>query len=275
MAAIPPTSLITSMEDIRSWMSRNFLKLNGNKTEALLIGSKFTLTNSQHSPAPPIIINGFPVPFSPQVKSLGVTLDNTLSFAPHIKNITWTAFFTSITSPDSAHHYPNPNPGSFVCHFPHRLLQCPPNRTPRQTHQQTANHPELSRPDCTKSSDHITPILIQLHWLPVQFHIHFKNLHKALHHLAPTYLCDLLHEYSTSRTLRSNSAGLLTIPTSRLSTMGAWAFSCSELWNSPPPHIKQSDSIATFKSKLKTHLFKLANSFWLVAVHCTWNLSYT
>uniref|UniRef100_UPI0037E957FC uncharacterized protein n=1 Tax=Semicossyphus pulcher TaxID=241346 RepID=UPI0037E957FC len=40
--------------------------------------------------------------------------------------------------------------------------------------------------------------------------------------------------------------------------MGARAFSCSapRLWNSLPPHIRQSDSITTFKSKLKTHLFK-------------------
>ncbi|XP_034536167.1 cyclic nucleotide-gated cation channel beta-1-like [Notolabrus celidotus] len=65
-AAIPSTSLITCLADIRSWMSRNFLKLNGNKTEALLIGSKSTLTKSQHTPVPPIIINGFPVPFPNQ-----------------------------------------------------------------------------------------------------------------------------------------------------------------------------------------------------------------
>ena len=92
-AAIPPTSLITCLDDIRSWMSRNFLKLNGNKTEALLIGSKSIITQSQHTPAPPIIVHGFPAPFSPQVKSLGVILDSTLSFAPHIQNITRTAFF--------------------------------------------------------------------------------------------------------------------------------------------------------------------------------------
>ena len=68
----------------------------------------------------------------------------------------------------------------------------------------------------TKSFDHITPILILLYWLPVQYHIHYKNVlitYKVLHHLAPTYLCNLLHEYSPSRTLRSTSAGLLTIPT--------------------------------------------------------------
>ncbi len=108
-------------------------------------------------------------------------------------------------------------------------------------------------------------VCILAHWLPVQFCIHYKNLlltYKALHHLAPSYLCDLLQDYSPSRTLRSTSAGLLTIPTSCLSTMGARAFSCSapRLWNSLPPHIRQSDFITTFKSKLKTHLFKLAYS---------------
>ncbi|KAL3048075.1 hypothetical protein OYC64_006784 [Pagothenia borchgrevinki] len=72
-------------------MSRNFLKLNSSKTEALLIGSKSTLTKSQNTPAPNIIIDGFPIPFAAQVKSLGVILDGSLSFAPHVKNITRTA----------------------------------------------------------------------------------------------------------------------------------------------------------------------------------------
>nr|XP_033934975.1 protein kinase C epsilon type-like [Pseudochaenichthys georgianus] len=81
--ALPPTSLPTCLEDIRSWMSRNLLKLNGSKTEALLIGSKSTLTNSHITPASNIIIDGFPIPFAAQVKSLGVILDGSFSFAPH------------------------------------------------------------------------------------------------------------------------------------------------------------------------------------------------
>ena len=44
--------------------------------------------------------------------------------------------------------------------------------------------------------------------------------------------------------------------------------SCSapRLWNSLPPHIKQSDTITTFKSQLKTHLFKLAHNVELITV---------
>ena len=75
--------------------------------------------------------------------------------------------------------------------------------------------------------------------------LHLLLTYKALHHLAPTYLCKLLHEYTPSRTLRSTSAGLLTIPTPHLSTMGARAFSCSapRLWNSLlPTHKTDSNS---------------------------------
>uniref|UniRef100_UPI003AAD7030 uncharacterized protein n=1 Tax=Centroberyx gerrardi TaxID=166262 RepID=UPI003AAD7030 len=268
--ALPPTPLTTCLQDIRSWLSRNFLKLNGSKTEALLIGSKTTLSKAQNTEALKIIIDGFPVPLSSQVKSLGVILDNTLSFAPHIKNITRTAFFhlrnISRLRPSLSQSSTEVLVHAFVtsridyCNavlsgLPTKLL----NRL--QIIQNSAAR-IITR---TKSSDHITPILIQLHWLPVQYRIDYKNLlltFKALHNLAPTYLSDLLQDYIPSRSLRSSSAGLLTIPTSRLSTMGARAFSCTapRLWNSLPPHIRQSATITSFKSHLKTHLFKLAYS---------------
>ena len=252
-AAIPPTSLITCLEEIRSWLSRNFLKLNGNKTEALLIGSKSTLTKSQHTPAPLIIIDGFPVPFSSKVKSLGVILDNTLSFAPHIHNITRTAFFhlrniarlrPSLTQSSTeilVHSFVT----SRIDYCNALLTGLPTKLINRLQIIQNSAARIITR---TKSSDHITPVLIQLHWLPVHYRIQYKTLlltYKALHNLAPSYLCDLLQEYTPSRSLRSTSAGLLCIPTSRLITMGARSFSCSapRLWNSLPPHIKQSDTL--------------------------------
>ena len=90
----------------------------------------------------------------------------------------------------------------------------------------------------TPSTKHITPILKQLHWLPVQHSIHFKILllsFKALHNLAPPYLSELLQPYTPSPTLRSSSSSsLLSTPSARLSTMWLRAFSRSapRLWNS-------------------------------------------
>uniref|UniRef100_A0A673GVL3 WD repeat-containing protein 26 n=1 Tax=Sinocyclocheilus rhinocerous TaxID=307959 RepID=A0A673GVL3_9TELE len=58
-----------------------------------------------------------------------------------------------------------------------------------------------------KKTDHITPILASLNWLPVHFRIQFKMLlfvFKALNGQAPSYLTDLLTPLSSSRSLRSS-----------------------------------------------------------------------
>ena len=59
---------------------------------------------------------------------------------------------------------------------------------------------------------HITLILTQLHWLPVQTRIEFKILLitlKALHGRAPAYIKDLIKRYQPVRELRSAHKSLL------------------------------------------------------------------
>ncbi|KAL3060948.1 hypothetical protein OYC64_009207 [Pagothenia borchgrevinki] len=112
-----------------------------------------------------------------------------------------------------------------------------------------------------KSWHHITPVLKELHWLPVSHRIQYKLLvltYKALHHLPPPYLTDLLILYQPPRSLRSTSAGLLSIPKAKLRSFGDRAFSVAppKLWNSLPQDLRESESLTLFQSRLKTHLFK-------------------
>ena len=83
-----------------------------------------------------------------------------------------------------------------------------------------------------KRRDHITPILRQLHWLPVKQRIDFKILlmtYKAYHSLAPIYICELISSLSrsTNVTLRStNQLQLLNSgPRVQTSSFGGRAFS--------------------------------------------------
>ena len=103
-------------------------------------------------------------------------------------------------------------------------------------------------------------MLASLHWLPVKARVDFKVLlltYKALHGLAPTYLSDLVLSYIPTRTLWSRDAELLNVPRISKKTAGGRAFSyrAQFLWNGLPSHVRLADSVSTFKSLLKTHLF--------------------
>ena len=113
----------------------------------------------------------------------------------------------------------------------------------------------------TSRYEHVTPVLRSLHWLPVSARIDFKILllvFKVLNGLGPLYLSELLRPHIPDRNLRSSKKKLLIVPKCNLKTYGRRAFShrAPTLWNALPDDIRQVELLETFKSKLKTHLFR-------------------
>ena len=66
---------------------------------------------------------------------------------------------------------------------------------------------------CTHKYDHITPVLIELHWLPIECRLKFKilwHVFKVINGLSPTYLTDLItHHPVPSGSLQSTDSNLL------------------------------------------------------------------
>ena len=109
----------------------------------------------------------------------------------------------------------------------------------------------------SRKSCHITPILKELHWLPVDQRIVFKLLmivYKCINNIAPSYLSELLSHYSPTCTLRSGNKQLLQEAKSNRSWGDrSFAIAAPQLWNELPFNIRTAKSITVFKKQLKTH----------------------
>ena len=110
--------------------------------------------------------------------------------------------------------------------------------------------------------EHVTPLLKDLHWLPVNERIVFKTLvfvYKSLKGLSPQYIQDsLVVKRPPEQAVRTRSAQVTSflVPKFR-KCAGERAFSVAtpRLWNSLPMSIQNASSLQSFKSMLKTHLF--------------------
>ena len=254
--------IVRCIADIQHWMDTNFLKLNDDKTEAIFFGSSHQLKKVSVECIPVGEASIIP---SSRVKNLGIIQDSSMTMAAHIsrvcsaahlhlRNISRIRPFLSQTTTEQLVH-------AFVTSrldMGNALLSgVTQAQLSRLQRVQNCAARLVTR---TNRAEHITPVLEQLHWLPVKQRVIFKILlqvYRSLNNSAPEYICELLHARAPTRSLRSNSEGLqLAVPRTRT----AWG-DCSfaktgpQLWNALPVHVRQSDSLAIFKKALKTHLF--------------------
>ncbi len=250
-------SLSACLDDVKSWLSKNFLFLNLDKSEVIVFVPSETRTQNT------LNLEFLNFAISSQVRNLGVEIDNGLKFDKQISSVVGSSFcylrslskiktFLSKASLEVAIH-------TFITS---RLdysksLYYGVSKTQISRLQVVQNAAARFLKGC-KKFDHAMPLLRSLHWLPVQYRIEYKILllvYKSLNNLAPSYLTDLLHPYTPKRGLRSGNKFLLQIPRIRLKTRGNRAFEVAgpTLWNNLPTQIKMA--FLEFKSTLKTHLF--------------------
>ncbi|XP_078025737.1 uncharacterized protein LOC144463844 [Epinephelus lanceolatus] len=261
------TKLHNCLKDIKTWMSTNFLMLNSDKTEVIVLGPK-QLRDSLSDDI--VSLDGIALASTTTVRNLGVIFDQDLSFNSHLKQTSRTAFFhlrnIAKIRPILTRKDAEKLVHAFVTSrldYCNSLLSGSSSKSLKtlQLIQNTAARVLTG----TKKRDHISPVLASLHWLPVKSRIEFKILlltYKALNGQAPSYLRELIVPYYPTRTLCSENAGLLVVPKVSKSRSGARAFSYQAplLWNHLPVTVREADTVSTFKTRLKTFLFDKAYS---------------
>ena len=257
-------SLKNCIEGVSKWMNENKLKMNEDKTELMVIGtrSKVNQVSQTH-----MCISGCDVPFSQSVRNLGFYLDETLSMEAHVKQLCRILYLQlrriskirSFLSTDAA----NTLAVSFILS---RLDYC--NSLLTGLHENQLNKLQRIQNHAARivlrkpRRESAKALLRALHWLPIRARIEYKVAcfcFKCIYHEnTPAYLCDLVQTYNPSRTLRSSDTSLLSIPRYSLDTFGKKSFSVSgpKVWNSLPLSLRKTMSFSTFKKLLKTHLFQ-------------------
>lgn len=247
---------------VQAWMGCHSLKMNGDKTEILLITSK---PMRKALPDIQLCIDGHNVQPSTSAKNLGVTFDHHASMERHITSVCRLSYMQLRRLRRIKKLLPRDVLEALVHAFvTSRLDYCnslylgiPQNQLERL--QRIQNCAARLVTD-SGAREHITPVLQTLHWLPVKQRVLFKVLlivFKSMHNLTPQYLSKLINVHVPSRRLRSSNQNFLTIPFTRSSFIKKCAFSVAgpTLFNTLPINIRQAESVSIFKQLLKTYLF--------------------
>nr|XP_060608896.1 uncharacterized protein LOC132760735 [Anolis sagrei ordinatus] len=251
-------------------MRANKLKLNPDKTEVLLVSRK-----AEQGIGLQPVLDGVKLPLKMQVRSLGVILDSSLSLEPQVSAVAGRAY-AQLKLVHQLRPYLGKSDLATVVHalvtsqidYCNALYVGLPLKTVRKL--QLVQRAAVRLLTGASYREHTTPLLCQLHWLPVQFRAQFNlfssehNLtYKTLYGSGAVYLSERISLYVPPRSLRSSGEALFsTPPLSQVRLVGtrsrAFSVVAPHLWNSFPGEIRASTSLLSFRRKVKTWLWDQA-----------------
>lgn len=266
----PDLSAIKScLQEVKEWMTNNFLKLNDGKTEFLDIGYYVSPLKSLELDN----IGKLSITPALMAKNLGFYFDHQLNMNDQISLVSQICYLNlrdlkrigSKLNQELKIQLVHSNILCFIdyCNASYGGL----TRFNIQRLQKLQNNAArfIFQLNGKKKWQHIKPYLKKLHFLPVEYRIKFKIsmlVFKCLNNMAPEYLKDLisLREAKRINMRMDNDFYLLKSPKPpRFSrTEAAFMYIGPKLWNELPYFIRCMTELETFKKSLKTYYFEIA-----------------
>ena len=248
-------------------MIKNKLKINDSKTEFIVFRSpqaKQDLSGLSVSVGDSVIAQ------SSKVRDLGVIFDQFLNFDDYISGVCRSTHF-HLRNIGRIRHLLSYGACAQLIHalISIRLDYCSSllYNLPKGSIERLQKIQNQAARILTKTSrcDHISEVLVSLHWLRIEQRIIYKILiltFKAfVDHTAPMYLSELVKKKSSSTNTRSANDDLLLVipPLSRNCSNTfferSFNFAAPTEWNRLDKRIRRISNLNTFKSEIKTILF--------------------
>ena len=230
--------------DINAWLSACRIRLNAAKTQLLWLGSSQLVDRVDYHDVP---VLGTRVAISDTARDLGVVIDRELSLAAHVTAVCRSGYnqllqLRPVVRSLSVNATKTLVQAFISCRLDYcnSLLFGISDGLLRRL--QSVQNAAARLVTGARRCDHITPVLRQLHWLPVRQRVVFKIAgigHQSLVRAAPAYLADDFRLLSDvcCRPLRSNSNDTrkLLVPRTH-NKLGDTSFSAAgpRLWNDLP-----------------------------------------
>ena len=252
--------LTKALGELNSWLNKNKLILNSDKTKTMLLGSKQKLRSLDNSMLS-IELNRCQLECVYTYKCLGVIIDNSLDFKKHIESIALTVKQKLGTIRRCKHYFDKAQLNKLYWDFvvPHLMYCCTV-----WSGRSEANHSKLER--LHKRAAYMisrfsweTPseqVFETLSWPKVD-HLFFRAsccmIHKCLHKAAPEVLGDkfIYIEAISSRTTSSTNKMLIRMPHVRTTFyQKSFLVTGPSNWNKLPERIRFIKNMKPFKQEL-------------------------
>ena len=236
--------------------------LNAEKSDAVILS---TSQQARKLPADTLIrIAECDIVLSDSVRNLGVIIDNRLSFDKHVTSVCQSCYYHMKAFRHIRHSLSFETSSTIARSIVlSRLDFCnsvlygtsKKNLKKLQNIQNSLVRIIYSFPARSTTQ----PLLKALHWLPIEKRIIYKIgllTFKCRNILAPKYLCELVMNYVPIRSLRSSNTQTLNVPWRKTETAGRpFSAAAPRVWDDLPIELRQTISMTSFKSKLKSFLF--------------------
>lgn len=262
------TKLNNDLKSIKNWSDRFGLAVNPTKCQALIVGSHRNMSKISNFKLPPVVFNDIIIPFSRNVKNLGLHIDTTLGWRAQVTSISQKVIRTL----RSLYRLKNMLPSNVKAMLVQTLIF--PMVDYGDVCYYDLNADLLNKLDrllnnCIRfvfnlrKYDHVSAHRTRLKWLPIRQRREERALTTLFSLLdsasSPSYLKSHFKYLNAShdKILRSSHNRLLQCPIHRSDFLHSSFFVQSIiLWNSLPKEIRMISNRFTFKLKVREHIHK-------------------
>lgn len=254
----------TDLESILDWSKRYGLKVNPTKTQVMVVGSSKLTARIDFGSLPAIVFDGIQIPFSLQVRNLGVMMDQSLSWAPQVSEVSRRMFAAIASLRRLRNFLPYATKIALAQSLLLPILDyadiCYLDLT-----QDQLNKLERLQNLCIRfifdlrKYDHVSQFRSQLKWLPIRLrrdsHV-LALLYGILFNPAtPPYLKERFKYLSS---IRCSQTHILAPPLSTSKFYNSsFTFRAVRLWNALPVELRLAKSLPIFKNQLKLYFLSL------------------